>query len=476
MVEAMARWKRERERKEEEDERKLLELKRNPLRSGSWVTPVALQNWEPLLCVAATTKSFQCWGVREALSFRAASSSCYSALQADGEWYALVLLSSSCQRTLQQDNMKWPKPEEWAVAYEKLMRFCLQDPTLDIRLELDGVEDNLLEEYAKHDALRFQPVHIAQSGVVSALQLGEMPLGENSDDIDCDWTEAPENFPQQLVNADSLRVVVAYRGQRTVFVEIHQEEDDDGWPASSIKARGGRLIDWHPSDFGFCCEFLVHIQISVPSAFLAKVVHPHLEQFYPFNSSSVPREPASTLAGPQQRVQAAGKLWLVCEFWHSHAVAYMHGDFHEEDTESKYYRRQHGHCCVEIPTSTSIIAEEFKSPLFMDILNSLPVDNRTLCFDMAYDVEDVYFDDTPDRVSFWAMDGNGRTYLQCHGVRLQGAPPDLWDSKKRFAYAVPLMLCVHFESKRLQLVLLVEQLASVIFGTMFSSSLRSSAS
>merc|ERR1711957_732684 len=91
--------------------------------------------------------------------------------------------------------------------------FCLRDMrSFEMRLGLEGIDEEVKAEFASHDGLRFGPVQISRLGAVVSLHLGQ------TDDIgrfsvrdvspDFDWSSAPAGFPQQLMRSSALRVIL----------------------------------------------------------------------------------------------------------------------------------------------------------------------------------------------------------------------------------------------------------------------------
>lgn len=212
-----------------------------------------------------------CWGVGEALRFRAASARCRRALEADGEWRALTFLSRSRMgvEATECHGACLPSAQEFAAAYEKVMRFCMLEPSFEVRLVLGGIDGELVDEYSTHKALRFDVRHACRTGAVAHAQLGYWDYDHDSDDgwADADWSHAPRDFLNQFEShADSIHLVAQYKGKQYTITEAFADEGSRGISFDLVNTLSPLMQIHSCGDRRFCCEVIFHVEAYIPTA------------------------------------------------------------------------------------------------------------------------------------------------------------------------------------------------------------------
>jgi len=264
-------FQKECERKEEAKRLALTVLKANPLHIEPWMTARDRCDWMPFFCNAGAAGCMGCWGVREALRFRVASARCLRALEADGEWRALTFLGRSRMGLEARGchGAGLPSAQEFAAAYEKVMCFCLLEPSFEVRLLLGGVGDELADEYRTHKALRFDVKHASSVGAVADVQMGYWDNDHASDDgwADADWSDAPPDIFNQFEScADSIHLVVQYKGKQYTLAEAFANEGSRGISFDLVNTLSPLMQIHSCGDRQFCCEVIFHVEAYIPTA------------------------------------------------------------------------------------------------------------------------------------------------------------------------------------------------------------------
>jgi len=461
--------------REERNSEALKVLKQNPLLPGPWMTPAARRDWATQLCIAnGTADALRCFGVRDALRFRAASTICQAALDVDGVWRAVVLLATTGE-IFATPRLRQPSLEDWVIAHEMLMQFCLRDASsCELRLELDGVDDSLQDEFKSHIGLRFGAVQISKLGAVACLHLG---LSAGSDSVasvgiaadNLDWSLAPTDFRNQLLKSSVLRVVLRCREHSIVLADVFRGEDWERWPEGQIETVGSRL-SCHSDAEGACCEFALHLESQIPAVLFAQVLFPRQYYSCQYNLSQGLRPL------PDAKCEDWSPVWLVGELWYTCASASYARDFEEVDNdwERRRYKKLASTFQVKIvePPARRSCREVPEVDLFYQrpkLTNEMREELSFLRSDVSVDLAELDLTDRPDRLSLWLLDASGRTRFHLHGLPLlwikepNGLVPARLSrdaSKRSLAYELPIFVCsVDFEAGRLSLIfLLVDEL------------------
>eukprot|EP00928_Gymnodinium_smaydae_P046402 TRINITY_DN30910_c0_g1_i1.p1 TRINITY_DN30910_c0_g1~~TRINITY_DN30910_c0_g1_i1.p1 ORF type:complete len:567 (+),score=49.27 TRINITY_DN30910_c0_g1_i1:60-1760(+) len=272
-------WRKEQEIRDEAKRQALSALRANPLRLEPWMTARDRSDWIPYFCNSGTAGAMKCWGVREALRFRAASSRCRSALEADEEWRALVLLAQKrlFAEATESREVRMPDVKDVVAAHEKIMHFCVRNSSFQLRLELGGIDDELSEEYKSHPALQFANGHTCLCGAVAHLHLGYEDDDAGSDDESSDsngpngvlgfwangeWSIGPRNFLSQLKTCvTSVRVTAHYKGVSHTIAETFIDDPSIHSFTAAVNALSPLMQFQYGGD-----EVLVHMQIQIPTS------------------------------------------------------------------------------------------------------------------------------------------------------------------------------------------------------------------
>jgi hypothetical protein len=138
------------ERKLKEDAQALAvdTLKATQLHVEAWMTPRDKADWMSFFGNASVAGCLKCLGVQEALRFRAASAGCRQVLEVDDEWRALTFLARHRDglQACHVHGAAVPSAVDLAAAHDKVMQVCLQNQTFQIRLHLEGIDDEIIEE------------------------------------------------------------------------------------------------------------------------------------------------------------------------------------------------------------------------------------------------------------------------------------------------------------------------------------------
>eukprot|EP00404_Azadinium_spinosum_P029288 CAMPEP_0180558356 /NCGR_PEP_ID=MMETSP1037_2-20121125/1688_1 /TAXON_ID=632150 /ORGANISM="Azadinium spinosum, Strain 3D9" /LENGTH=544 /DNA_ID=CAMNT_0022574693 /DNA_START=1 /DNA_END=1635 /DNA_ORIENTATION=+ len=299
-------WKREHERKETARKLALSALKANPLRFEAWMTARDKCDWMPFFCNAGAAGCMSCWGVREALRFGVASKRCRY-------WRAVRFLSRRCRslEAVESQETGVPSAKELVAAHEKIMQFCVQASTFEMRLDLEGIDGERLEEYKTHTALRFIVGHTCLCGAVAHVQLGYWGYDHDPDDdwADADWSEAPGDFLSQFeTKAVSVRATARYKDATYTIAEAFAATDSRGIDLDAINALSPLMQIHNCGERRACCdcEVIFHVELHIPTATFSHFVGLGQHRSYPTLAlGSVPL-PTNIASSPLHLV---GVLW-----------------------------------------------------------------------------------------------------------------------------------------------------------------------
>lgn len=292
-----------------------LSVKASKLRLEAWMTARDKFDWMPFFCDAGAAGCMSCWGVREALRFGAASVMCRRALEADGVWRALTFLNR--QRTgleaAESHGIGVPSAKQLVAAHQKIMLFCLQASKFEMRLDLKGIDDELVEEYRTHKALRFVVGHACLCGAVAHVQLGYWGYdGLDEDWEDADWSEAPRDFLSQFeTKAVSVRATARYKDATYTIAEAFADTNSRGIKFGAVNALSPLLQIHGCGERRLCCEVIFHVELCIPTATFSHLVGLGRHTSYPTLALGDVPLPANVASSP---------LDVVGVFWSSQGI------------------------------------------------------------------------------------------------------------------------------------------------------------